>query len=94
MSNFRHRLTPFLESYGGHLGYSVRPSARGQGHATRLLQAGLEFGRGLGLPALLVTCDPANHASAAVIRRCGVLIDRAWHEGIAREVCRYHVPVA
>lgn len=94
VSNFRHHLTPGLERYGGHIGYSVRPSARGQGHATRLLRAGIDRGRELGLTALVVTCDPQNHASAAVILRCGgILLDRFWHEPIAREVCRYRVPV-
>ena len=30
----RHRLTPALIEWGGHIGYDVRPSARRRGHAT------------------------------------------------------------
>src|SRR4051794_35563949 len=33
----RHELTPALREDGGHIGFDVRPSARRQGHATRML---------------------------------------------------------
>ena len=29
----RHSFTPFLETYGGHIGYSIRPSERRKGYA-------------------------------------------------------------
>lgn len=90
--NFRHRLTPGLERFGGHVGYSVRPDARGQGHATRLLRGAMSFGRELGLQELLLTCDPANVASSRVIEKCGgSLIDQGFHEGMARDVSRYRI---
>ena len=38
VSNLRHSLTAFLSSYGGHIGYGVRPSARRRGHATDILR--------------------------------------------------------
>ncbi|MBA2445142.1 MAG: GNAT family N-acetyltransferase, partial [Nocardioidaceae bacterium] len=31
--SIRHRLTRWLLDFGGHIGYAVRPSARGCGHA-------------------------------------------------------------
>jgi GNAT superfamily N-acetyltransferase len=40
----RHRLTPALETIGGHIGYDVRPSARRRGHATAMLAAALPIG--------------------------------------------------
>ncbi len=67
----RHRLTPFLEDYGGHIGYMVRPSERGRGYASRMLALALEKARGLGLGRVLITCDPANIASARVIQKNG-----------------------
>lgn len=92
LSNVRHHLTPGLERFGGHVGYSVAPSARGRGHATRLLVAAVDFGRSLGLEALLVTCDPANVASSRVIAKCGgQLVDQSFHEGMQREVCRFTI---
>jgi predicted acetyltransferase len=30
--NIRHRLNDYLLNFGGHIGYSVHPSHRGQGH--------------------------------------------------------------
>lgn len=59
--NVRHRLNDKLRRLGGHGGYSVRPSARGRGHATAML----------GERKALVTCEEDNHASTAVIRKCG-----------------------
>ncbi|MGH8870093.1 MAG: GNAT family N-acetyltransferase [Actinomycetes bacterium] len=68
----RHRLgTDFLATYGGHLGYRVRPAARGQGHATRMLAAALPVMASLGIDPALVTCDTVNGASRRVIERNG-----------------------
>ncbi|QDV09388.1 putative N-acetyltransferase YsnE [Planctomycetes bacterium Poly30] len=93
--NFRHRLNESLERFGGHVGYSVRPSARRQGHATTLLRAALERGRDLGLPGLVVTCAPTNEGSARTIERCGgVLRDQYYLETEGTDVNRYWVPVA
>jgi predicted acetyltransferase len=67
----RHALTPFLLEEGGHLGYSVRPSARRRGHATRMAHAALVLAGELGLDRVLVTADDDNVASQATIVRIG-----------------------
>lgn len=69
--SIRHRLTPRLEDFGGHIGYEVRPSARRRGHGTRMLALALQQARALGLQRVLVTCDPDNRASVGVIERNG-----------------------
>jgi RimJ/RimL family protein N-acetyltransferase len=56
----------------GHIGYSVIPSKRGRGYATRALSMLLPvIAEETGLKAVQITCRPSNHASAAVIRRNG-----------------------
>ncbi|WP_068402849.1 GNAT family N-acetyltransferase [Kribbia dieselivorans] len=67
----RHRLTDSLRADGGHIGYTVRPSARGEGHATEALRQTLELAGEMGLDRVLLTTDRDNEASMAVIRRCG-----------------------
>lgn len=86
VSNFRHELTDRLRRHGGHVGYSVRPSARRRGVATELLRRAKEFGRGLGIERLLVTCEPGNTGSVrAIERNGGVLEEEFFHE---EEGCR------
>ena len=63
----RHRLTPFLLESGGHIGYSVRPSRRREGNATRALSLALPVAASLGITRALVTCDEENFASRGTI---------------------------
>lgn len=67
----RHSLTPLLRTMGGHIGYEVRPSARRQGHARRMLALALPIAHGLGIDPALVTCDATNVASRKVIEANG-----------------------
>jgi predicted acetyltransferase len=67
----RHRLTPHLRDFGGHIGYGVRPSARRRGHATAMLRDVLPYASALGLDRVLVTCDTSNTGSREVIENNG-----------------------
>ena len=67
----RHTLTAWLLEEGGHIGYSVRPSRRGQGHATRALALAVGRAAELGLGRVLLTCDADNVASARTIESNG-----------------------
>lgn len=68
-------MTPELAEVGGHVGYHVVAPWRRQGHATRMLAAGLaECGR-LGLDRVLLTVDPGNVASRKVILANGGVPD-------------------
>ncbi|HEV2239244.1 MAG TPA: GNAT family N-acetyltransferase [Ktedonobacterales bacterium] len=91
-SRLRHRLTPALEDAGGHIGYSIRPSARGQGYGTLQLALTLERARALGLARVLLTCDSANVASARVIERNGgELASQGYSAITGTEVSRYWI---
>lgn len=65
-----HRLDGvFVDS--GHIGYDIRRSARGRGHATAMLAAALPVVAGLGIDPALVTCRANNTASQRVIKANG-----------------------
>ena len=67
----RHRLNDVLLQQGGHIGYSVRPSARRQGAAAAALDLALADAPVLGITPVLVTCDDADHASRRTIEKAG-----------------------
>ena len=73
--HLRHELNDFLLEEGGHIGYSVRPSRRREGHATRALALGVRRAAELGVERVLVTCDDDNAASARTIERCGGVLE-------------------
>lgn len=75
VSNIRHRLTPSLLREGGHIGYGIRPSARGRRLGAEILRRSLQRARELGIRDVLVTCGAENLASAGVIRRNGGVLE-------------------
>lgn len=85
----RHSLTPWLLEEGGHIGYSVRPSRRRQGHASRALRQALPYAAALGLDRVLVTADEDNVASWAVIEGAGGV-----YEDNRKGKRRYWIPTA
>ncbi|TCC51176.1 GNAT family N-acetyltransferase [Kribbella capetownensis] len=70
-----HELTEKLLEGGGHIGYGVRPSARGRGLASWALAQVLDVARVRGMGRVLVTCDEDNLASARTIERNGGVLE-------------------
>ena len=85
----RHQLNEILYTWGGHIGYAVRPSARRRGHALAALLDMLEVCRERGIDPVLVTCDHTNAASRRTIEKAG-----GEFEGSREGRLRYWVPVA
>ena len=71
VSNLRHRLTDTLRRDGGHIGYGVRPGARGRGLGTAILRLTLAEAVRRGIDRVLITCAKENAASSAVIAANG-----------------------
>ena len=92
--NVRHRLTEALRRFGGHIGYSVRPSARRRGHGHRLLAGGVDFARSLGIERVLLTCEPSNTGSVRIIEAAGGILEgTGFHEGEGKEVSVYWIEI-
>lgn len=68
---FRRELNDWLRSYGGHIGYSVRPSRRRQGVAGAALRLVLELARERGYDRVMLTCDDTNTGSYRTIEGAG-----------------------
>ncbi len=73
--NLRHVLNDFLLEEGGHIGYSVRPSARRRGHASAALGLGVAAAAALGIDRVLVTCDEDNDPSRRTIEANGGVLE-------------------
>ncbi|MGO2683534.1 MAG: GNAT family N-acetyltransferase [Microbacterium sp.] len=67
----RHELNEWLRQFGGHIGYSVRPTRRRQGYAHAGLALALARTRELGLERILITCDDDNPGSYRTIEAAG-----------------------
>lgn len=72
----RHYLTEELMQLGGHIGYGVRPSQQGKGHASKILELSLEFCRNkLNLDKVLLTVADDNIPSIKVIEKNGGILE-------------------
>lgn len=69
--SIRHRPTEYLEKLGGHIGYDIRPSMRGRGYGSKILELALPKAKELGTARILVTCDATNAASRKIIEKNG-----------------------
>ena len=66
--DLRHHINhPILGTWGGHCGYSVRPSERGKGYAKEMLRLNVKNAKKRGIEKMLVTCDSDNTASKKTI---------------------------
>lgn len=64
-----------LNKYYGHIGYSVHPDFRRQGHAKTMLSSVLPFCKEIGIDKLLITCVEDNIGSYKTIEANGGILE-------------------
>lgn len=86
--DFRHELKGLLVDFG-HCGYSVRPSERKKGYATKMLSLILQVAKKAGLTYLLLSVERTNEPSVKTIIKNGGKYERSFeYEGEAADVYR------
>lgn len=74
--DIRHHINhPVLSLWGGHIGYSVRPSERRKGIGSLMLKDALIKCKGLGNNKILITCNKGNVGSEKVILNNGGIFE-------------------
>lgn len=80
MIQVRHYFNDYLSRFGGHIGYSVRPTERKKGYAKQMLSGVLPYCRKIGLDKILITCNEDNTASEKTIISCGGVYESTLYE--------------
>jgi hypothetical protein len=74
-------INKFLENFGGHIGYAVRPGYRRRGFATEILGTSTDH-RALGRSRrVLLTCDDDNLVCVTIIEPLGGVLERPQRPG-------------
>lgn len=80
MLQVRHYFNEYLSKFGGHIGYSIRPSERRKGYAKAMLKSALPFCREINLENVLITCIEDNIGSEKTIIANGGVYESTVYE--------------
>lgn len=75
VTNLRHYLNDRIRHAGGHIGLGIRPSYRGKGLGTLLMQLSVVKAAEMGIKQIHVHCHKHNQASARMIKANGGTLD-------------------
>lgn len=74
----RWKEVPALMTFGGLIGYSIRPSQRGKGYASEMLSLALDKFKSANINNVLITCKDFNIASKKVIEKNGGIFENVY----------------
>lgn len=75
--DLRHHINhPILGTWGGHSGYTVRPTERGKSYGKEMLHLNLEKAKELGITRFLITCNVDNTTSEKIILANGGVFEK------------------
>lgn len=80
MINIRLALNERLKKYGGHIGYSIRPTERGKGYNKINLYLGLKICKEYGIEKVLMDADKENPASWKTMESLGGINIREYYD--------------
>lgn len=80
MINIRLALNERLKKYGGHIGYSIRPTERGKGYNKINLYLGLKICKEHGIETVLMDADKDNPASWRTMEALGGVMVREFFD--------------
>lgn len=76
--SIRWKKVPALMSFGGLIGYSIRPTQRGKGYASEMLKIALDKFKNINIDNILITCKDFNIASKKVIEKNGGIYESTY----------------
>ncbi len=74
----RWKQVPVLMTFGGLIGYSIRPTKRGNGYASKMLKLALDKLKKTNIENVLITCKDFNIASKKVIEKNGGIFENTY----------------
>lgn len=89
----RWKQVPVLMTFGGLIGYSIRPSQRGKGYASKMLKLALDKFKNTNIDNVLITCKDFNIVSKKVIERNGGIFENIYNNDDGYTYLRYWIKI-
>jgi len=90
MIQLRHYLNDSLKLRGGHIGYGIRPSERGNGYSIMQLNLVLKEAKKLHISEVMITCDKKNMTSAKTAIRCNAVLAKEFRDESRNETLQQY----